>query len=50
MRRSRSRAQILHREVRRLRVMEDERRDAGLGLHHELVGELHADLLRAQQP
>src|SRR5207237_9509264 len=38
-------------EVFRGRVVEDERRDRCLGIHHEALGELHADLrVRTQQP
>jgi len=36
-------------EVGGIRVVEDERRDAGLGFHHEAFREFDADLLRANQ-
>src|SRR4051812_35179623 len=37
------------REVRRLRMMENERRNARFGIHHKSFGQLHADLVGTQQ-
>src|SRR6202040_1280551 len=38
----------LHPEVPRVRVMQHQRRDAGLGVHHVALGQLDADLLGAE--
>src|SRR6476469_4987329 len=36
-------------KVGRSWMMKHERRDAGLGIHHETIGELHADLTWVEQ-
>src|SRR6266545_2832427 len=41
-------ALLLHPEIPRIRMVEHERRDARLGVHHVSLGELDADLLRPQ--
>src|SRR3954452_3289840 len=41
-------AKALHPEVPRVREVEDQRRDARLGVHHVPFGEVDADLLWAQ--
>src|SRR5580704_3953258 len=40
---------IPHGEVRAIRMMKHQRADARLRIHHEALGELHADLFRFQE-